>query len=505
MLLLLLLGCVIGVHAYSEEPGGCDNFHKGLACPLNPGNIVSANSGLENEVLCQSACGEDDRCNFFTFMEFNTTRDSLCVLQVSCDVEAATFCNDEPGCSFAVAGPASPTILDVCCAEFEHKECDTDAPIATVPNVGEEWMCQELCRNDLTCSFYTLFINVCFLYTNCSTTSACGLCSSGSAFPTIGSCPQISTTMAPQESTSVLLLGGMPSIDSIELITNDMLSCEADLPPVPVETKYAESVMFNGRIFYCGGQIGQGPDTSYFDTCHSLDLVGDNINSWREEPTMTTTRSEFGMVTQGEKIYAIGGRKDWDNKHSSVESFHPSSNWTLEEDMTLGHTRVGHCSLSTSESLIVIAGFVNGYGSKSVMEFNLGKGSLGEWVSLADLDVPRYYPACGNGHYQGQEGIYVSGGEHFKTYITPEKSVEFYNPEENQWVTIHHMLYVRHHHTLTEVDGRMVAAGGVSYSNSIVQSFEFLDGDTWTLKNLTIARAGHSAVAIEGYMVKCKQ
>ena len=164
MLLLLLLGCVIGVHAYSEEPGGCDNFHKGLACPLNPGNIVSANSGLENEVLCQSACGEDDRCNFFTFMEFNTTRDSLCVLQVSCDVEAATFCNDEPGCSFAVAGPASPTILDVCCAEFEHKECDTEAPIATVPNVGEEWMCQELCRNDLTCSFYTLFINVCFLH-----------------------------------------------------------------------------------------------------------------------------------------------------------------------------------------------------------------------------------------------------------------------------------------------------------------------------------------------------
>ena len=97
-----------------------------------------------------------------------------------------------------------------------------------------------------------------------------------------------------------------------------------------VDTKYAESVMFNGRIFYCGGQIGQGPDTSYFDTCHSLGLVGDNINSWRKEPTMATTRSEFGMVTQGEKIYAIGGRKDWDNKHSSVESFHPSSNWTLE-------------------------------------------------------------------------------------------------------------------------------------------------------------------------------
>ena len=172
--------------------------------------------------------------------------------------------------------------------------------------------------------------------------------------------------------------------------------------------------------------------------------------------------------------------------------------------MTLGHTRLGHCSLGFNNSLFVVAGFVNGYGSKSVMEFNLGAGSLGEWVSLADLALPRYYPACGNGHYQGQKGMYVSGGNRYTKYVQ-EKSVEFYNPKENQWVTIHSMLYVRHHHTLTELDSRMVAAGGVSYSNSIVQSFEFLDGDTWTLKNLTVARAGHSAVAIEGYMVKCKQ
>ena len=176
--------------------------------------------------------------------------------------------------------------------------------------------------------------------------------------------------------------------------------------------------------------------------------------------------------------------------------------------MTLDHTRLGHCSLGFNNSLFVVAGFVNGYGSRSVMKFDLGPYSPREWVSLADLEVPRYYPACSVGQFQGQNGIFVSGGEHMNDIgaVTMENSVEFYNSEENRWVTVHHMLSPRHYHTMTEINGLTMAAGGLAGwgSNSVLPSVEILNGTSWTQANLTVARAGHSSVAIEGNAMFCK-
>ena len=163
----------------------------------SPVPLTQASAGLEDEVSCQSTCGADDACNFFTFMKFNTTRDSLCVHHISCEEAETTRCQDEPDCSFSLVGPSSPSILDACCRNFEHAECDTETPFMTVTDVADQWMCQEICRDELACSFYTFFINVCFLYTNCTSTSSCGLCSSGPAFPTIENCPQETTTPAP--------------------------------------------------------------------------------------------------------------------------------------------------------------------------------------------------------------------------------------------------------------------------------------------------------------------
>ena len=53
-------------------------------------------------------------------------------------------------------------------------------------------------------------------------------------------------------------------------------------------------------------------------------------------------------------------------------------------------------------------------------------------------------------------------------YYTVEKSVEFYIPKEDMWVEIHRMLIVRYEHTMTEIGGFMMVAGGIFYSNSIL-------------------------------------
>ena len=489
----------------AEDPGHCRDFQKGAVCALHPANIVLATSGLENEVACQSICGANDVCNFFTFFKFDN-RDTLCLLLTAC--EDTTNCADEMGCVFAISGPSSPSILDACCSEFKPEECDSETPFMTVTEVEEAALCQDICRDEISCSFFTLFINVCFLYTNCSISSPCGLCSSGPAFPSMSECPMDTTTPAPPGGTVVLLLGGVISnenpTDSIELITTE-LACEADLPRLPVKTRGASAVMLGEKIVYCGGESGYSSGTTYFDTCHSLDLAGHSL--WREEPTLTTTRGEFGMAVVGEKIYVTGGRKDWDNKHTSVESFHPSTGWILEGEMTMSKTRVGHCSVAINNSLFVIAGFVGGYGSTSVMKFDLGQNSSREWATMAGLEVPRFYPACSVGQYQGQTGIFVSGGQNMDDngYTTTEKSVEFYIAEENRWTAVHRMLIVRLHHTMTEINGFMIAAGGISYSNSRTPTVEILNGTLWTQQaNLTMARSSHTSVTVPRSSVSCK-
>ena len=86
-----------------------------------------------------------------------------------------------------------------------------------------------------------------------------------------------------------------------------------------------------------------------------------------------------------------------------------------------------------------------------------------------------------------------------------EKSVEFYIPNEDTWVEVHRMLIVRYHHTMTEVEGSMTVAGGISYNNGETPAVEVFDGSLWTTSaNMTTPRAGHTAVSIPIGSVLCK-
>ena len=488
------------VSVAAEDPlDSCRVFQKDAGCALHPADIVSASSGEESEVSCQATCAANGQCNFFTFFKFDA-RDSLCLSLTSCE-ETSTGCEVEQGCVLAISGPSSPSILEACCDEFKHEECDSEAPFMTVTEVEDTRLCQDICRSEISCSFFTLFINVCFLYAGCSSRSACGLCSSGPAYPSMADCPQDFTTPPPSVGSEALIMGGK---DSIELITMDK-SCEADLPLLPVVTSYAGAAVLGENIYYCGGQAGQ----TFSDACHTLSLASDG--PWMTGARMTTTRSEFGMVAVGEKLYATGGRQNGESgnegKHTSVESFHPATGWNIEEDMRMPGTRLAHCTVAIEDSVFVIGGFVNGYGSLSIMKFDLGQNSTREWISLTAMAVSRYYPACSVGQHDGHTGIFVSGGANMdgKGSYTVEKSVEFYIPTEDTWVEIHRMLIVRYEHTMAEIGGLMMVAGGISYSNGMTPAVEILNGTIWTsTANMTTPRARHASVNIPTSTVFCK-
>ena len=113
-------------------------------------------------------CVETSGCEFFMFVEF-TTGTTDCFLLRSCAANSTSVCSNEPDCQMAVSGPVTPSLVDSCCEEFEDVQCDPKYEVGHEFEVFGEQACQQLCRDELSCSYWTLFGDVCFFYSDCGT------------------------------------------------------------------------------------------------------------------------------------------------------------------------------------------------------------------------------------------------------------------------------------------------------------------------------------------------
>ena len=138
--------------------------------------------GLSLNKSFQEECADTAGCNYFMFLEFttegNTTRITTgfttggttnCFLLRSCNTDSTSACSDQPDCMMAISGPVSPSLTDSCCQEFEEVRCEAEHEVGHEFDVSGEWVCQQLCRHELSCSFWTLLGDECFLYSACRT------------------------------------------------------------------------------------------------------------------------------------------------------------------------------------------------------------------------------------------------------------------------------------------------------------------------------------------------
>merc|ERR1712192_334228 len=114
--------------------------------------------------------------------------------------------------------------------------------------------------------------------------------------------------------------------------------------------------------------------------------------------------------------------------------------------------------------------------SSSVEAFDtslLGQSDPAVWWTLASMLEPRRAQTCHTGDFDGQHGIFVTGG--LDNSNQPVNTVEFYIAAEDSWRTIASMANARYYHSTTMVGGNIVAAGGgPSY-----QSVELFNGSQW--------------------------
>ena len=69
-------------------------------------------------------------------------------------------------CTSSVSGPSSPIISNSCSSKFKAGVC-TSPPTRSLPPSLEEEECQEHCRADKGCLFYSLSPTACSLHSTC--------------------------------------------------------------------------------------------------------------------------------------------------------------------------------------------------------------------------------------------------------------------------------------------------------------------------------------------------
>ena len=145
-------------------------------------NLVAAEP-TEHEVSCQLLCQADPSCTHFTFMEGSYLLDSgepdlQCYLWSRCVSSVPCSSMD---CRTSVMGPAEPSMPDTCCDLFTEGRCSSPE-LKRVPAKDEE-ECQDRCREEEKCFFYSYSPDSCLLHESCAHRIECQGCRSGPKRP----------------------------------------------------------------------------------------------------------------------------------------------------------------------------------------------------------------------------------------------------------------------------------------------------------------------------------
>jgi len=156
--------------------------------------------------------------------------------------------------------------------------------------------------------------------------------------------------------------------------------------------------------------------------------------------------------------------------------------------------RKGHCSVVLQSRIIVIGGQYAGTSyHKGVIQLDL-KAEEKSWTSLTDTHYGHQGFGCQVGSFQGQQGVYVSGGSNSGHTV-----VEFYVDSINRWRKLPSMGSNRQRHTLSLINSSIYAHGGFG-GEATQEKFN----ETWTgAPNLSKQRRSHTSVSIPAGWITC--
>ncbi len=239
----------------------------------------------------------------------------------------------------------------------------------------------------------------------------------------------------------ILIAGGMDENGSLLMLTElfDPHTRRKERgPQLEINRSFAAAAVLNKSAFICGGAPGWA--SSSYATCKRI-----TASQLTKIQPMNERRCRFAMVAFKKRLYAFGGLGGKENTTvlSSVERYDPS------KDL---------------------------------------------WSNLKPMSIARLYLAAsvlGN-------RIYACGGGN-KDWVAVH-SCERYDPAENKWEAIANMTKARMGHCLVTVSGRLYALGAWHYTaRKSVEMYDPIE-DEWSSHppELIHARSSSSAVVLPG-------
>jgi len=455
------------------------------SCPFVPGIVI----GVHEENLvhrCQELCQEDAQCSHFTL--YRLTDKPLCYMFSECPYTV--------NCEDCTSGPKFPTVPQTCipdCSVFSPGSCDTDLEYLSISSgVEDSQKCQNLCRLDSECSYFTHVSFFCYLFSNCSikNVTECPGCLSGPEFPPVSLC-----NAAPKQEDQAFLIGGIGE-DKFTLTSVDIENGRTgyggstgieDVPP----RSQAISEVFQNKVLLCGGtddqvcRVSPGKDSSLdrdyiFNDCFLLDV---EENEWKITERMRRGRKAASSVIINTSVLVMGG------------VFHRADFWDYES-CSPGRLDTHQCGLHCQTHI-----------TDNVEEFDF---QTETWDSY---DAPLPIPLEGSCAVHVDGMVYVSGGVTYDKNVTVDSDTLFMlNTSSKEWTKLSHMYQNRAFHSCTFIrnNGRegLLILGGYSKEKNpyqgVLDSVEFFDFQTkrweslWNV-GLNIGRYGASLATIDGY------
>ncbi|MBX3447444.1 MAG: hypothetical protein KF765_11880 [Parvibaculaceae bacterium] len=233
-------------------------------------------------------------------------------------------------------------------------------------------------------------------------------------------------------------------------------------PALPAGLQQLGMAEFGGRVYVAGGYEAPPLERPQFGLLEQADTApaqeGDTAKGWVYDPAvgtwigiaaMPSPRAGHGLVTVGDRIYALGGRGEG---ASRVLAYDPGANrWSAVGDVMPG-ARVAAAYAVLNDRIYAIGGLVDGNATARVDIFDP---ATGRWQSGPALPSPRA------GHVAAvmQGRIHVTGGEQRRP---PRTYGDHYvlDAGAGAWRNGAPMPSPRHGAVAAAADGKLVVAGG---------------------------------------------
>lgn len=253
--------------------------------------------------------------------------------------------------------------------------------------------------------------------------------------------------------------------------------------PMPDARAEFGAAVLGNTIYVVGGIDG------YFRSLSSALAYDIGADAWRELPRLPQAVHHPAVVSDGKKIYVIGGLTGLASRPiDDVYAFNPEKH-AWEQQGRLNDFR-GAAAAAGIDGTVFVLGGITTAGAADTLEYY--DPTRSGWNGLRSMPTSRAYLASASASGK----IFALGGRR-GSIVKNLASTEAYDVERQDWETLPDMAMPRSGHAAVELEGLVYALGGESKDGTIAE-IEVLDPKkkTWSVFPLPMASPRHGFAAV---------